>query len=242
MPNQSSQNGSGEPNGSAPELFRILLIDSSALSRSCFVAALEGVPSIAISSVSSVDDLTPAMIDTLRPDATALRIAGENLTDARLTQRLEKLGDLVPPARTILLARSESPDQLLCALRMGLGGFITTDLSLATTVRAMEMLSDGLSIYTYATLRSLHRLMDTLAPRARKGPLFTSSAHTTEASLTARQKEVLQLLVDGLSNKAIAYRLNISESTVKIHIRAIMERAGVMSRAQIISRFLSEKK
>src|SRR6218665_3751358 len=131
--------------------FRILLIDPSALSRSCFLAALESVPSIEISSVSSVEDLSASTIQDLRPDAIAMRVAGETLSEDRLIQRLERLGRLFPPEQTMLLARSEAPDQLLCALRMGVGGFITTDLSLASTVKAIELLREGLSIFTYAT-------------------------------------------------------------------------------------------
>lgn len=229
-------------NDSPAAAFRILLIDPSALSRSCFIAALKEVRSIEISGVPGVEDLSPAKIEELRPNAIALRVAGENLGEEMLTQRLQRLGTLFPPAQTMLLARSESPDQLLCALRMGIGGFITTDLSLATTVTAIEMLRDGLSIFTYATFQSLHRIMDSLTPKGRKGELFSTPVKLSDAMLTSRQREVLQLLLDGLSNKMIAFRLAISESTVKVHIRAIMERAGVKSRAQIISRFLSEKR
>lgn len=238
----TDRDGPPGSNDSEPTAFRILLIDPSALSRSCFIAAMEGVPSITMSSVPTVEDLDPHKIEELRPDAVALRVAGENLGEDRLTQRLEQLARLFPPAQTLLLARSESPDQLLCALRMGVGGFITTDLSLATTVTAIEMLREGLSIFTYSTFQSLHRLMDALAPKGRKGALFNTPVPLSDVNLTSRQREVLQLLVDGLSNKLIAYRLDISESTVKVHIRAIMERAGVKSRAQIISRFLSEKR
>lgn len=223
--------------------FRLLLIDPSALSRSCFVAALEGDHDIEIVGIADVSELNPARIEALRPHVIALRVAGENLTDDQLVQRLERLGQLFPPAQTMLLARSEAPDQLLNALRMGLGGFITTDLSLVATIKAMEILREGLAVFSYTTYQSLHRLLDTLAPPSRKAsPMFAMPVHAPGTQLTSRQQEVLQLLVDGLSNKAIAYRLGISESTVKVHIRAIMERTGVISRTQIISHYLSQRK
>ena len=224
------------------EKFRLLLIDPSALSRSCFVAALEGMDDIEIVGIADIDELNIDRVTALRPHVVALRITGESLSDDQLTQRFTRLGRLFPPAQTMVLARHEAPDQLLSALRMGLGGFITTDLSLTTTIKAMELLREGLSVFSYGTFQSLYRVMDSLAPKARKVPLLTNSPQMNEANLTARQREVLQLLVDGMSNKAIAFRLGISESTVKVHIRAIMERAGVISRTQIISRFLSGRK
>lgn len=224
--------------------FRILLIDPSALSRSCFVAALAGVPTVEINGVASVDELDTATIEDFRPDAIALRVAGEHLGEDRLVQRLEKLGSIFPPSRTMLLARSEAPDQLLCAMRMGVAGFITTDLSLATTVTSLQMLREGLSVYTYSTLQSLRRIADSLAPKGRRSrnALFPTPTPPSGKKFTSRQEEVLQLVVEGLSNKVIAFRLDISESTVKVHVRAIMERAGVKTRAQIISWFLREKK
>lgn len=224
--------------------FRILLIDPSALSRSCFIAALTGVPAIEISGVASVEELDLAAIEEFRPDAIALRVAGEQLGEDRLVQRLEKLGSIFPPARTMLVARSEAPDQLLCAMRMGIAGFITTDLSLATTLTSLQMLREGLSVYTYSTLQSLRRIADSLAPKGRRSrsALFPTPTPPSGKKFTARQEEVLQLLVEGLSNKVIAFRLNISESTVKVHVRAIMERAGVKTRAQLISWYLREKR
>jgi DNA-binding NarL/FixJ family response regulator len=230
--------------GSASSSFRILLVDPSALSRSCFIAALAGVPTIEISGVASVEDLDLTAIETFRPDAIALRVAGEHLGEDGLVKRLEKLGSIFPPARTMLLARNEAPDQLLCAMRMGVAGFITTDLSLAMTVTSLQMLREGLSVYTYSTLQSLRRIANSLAPKGRRSrnDLFPTPTSPSGKKFTARQEEVLQLLVDGLSNKVIAFRLNISESTVKVHIRAIMERSGVKTRAQIISWFLREKR
>ena len=227
---------------SVTENFRLLLIDPSALSRSCFVAALEGVNAIEVISIADMDELNADRIAALHPHVIALRINGENLTEDQLTQRFSRLSKLFPPAQTMVLARNEAPDQLLNALRMGLGGFITTDLSLTATIKAMEMLREGLSVFSYATFQSLHRVIDSLVPKTRKGPRLPGSAHGTDVQLTARQREVVQLLVDGLSNKAIAYRLSISASTVKVHIRAIMQRIGVISRTQIISHFLSDRK
>ncbi len=62
--------------------------------------------------------------------------------------------------------------------------------------------------------------------------------HARFNGLTVRQRDVLRLLSVGLSNKAIAKELLISESTVKVHIRAIMEQTGVHNRTQIITHFM----
>ena len=64
--------------------------------------------------------------------------------------------------------------------------------------------------------------------RRRNGADFQGMA------LTGRQQQVVQHLLEGLSNKEIAHRLGITESTVKVHVRSIMSRAGVMSRTQLV--------
>jgi DNA-binding NarL/FixJ family response regulator len=57
--------------------------------------------------------------------------------------------------------------------------------------------------------------------------------------LTPRQQEVVAILAKGLSNKAIASQLGISESTVKVHVRAIMSAVGVRNRTQFVARFFA---
>src|SRR3546814_3753593 len=99
----------------------------------------------------------------------------------------------------------------------------------------------GLMIYPHHMLQTLGKYG--AAP-------FNSASHSGEAAaaaglddgmLTPRQQDVLLLLARGLSNKAIASQLEISESTVKVHIRAIMERTGMMNRTQIVAHFRSEE-
>jgi DNA-binding NarL/FixJ family response regulator len=231
----------GASDSAGPDVLNVLLIDPSPLSRSCFLAALTGDETIAITAAASIAEVGLQSVKKGKLHVVVLRIAGEDLTEDQLTQRLVSLRDSFPGTNTMLLAATDAPDQLLCALRQGIAGFITTDLSLAATVRAIHLLHNGLAIYPYTSFHSLQRILATphLGVRSKRVPV--SQSHAQLESLTPRQQEVLQLLVEGMSNKSIAYRLGISESTVKVHIRAIMERTGVISRTQIISRFFSEK-
>jgi two-component system nitrate/nitrite response regulator NarL len=66
--------------------------------------------------------------------------------------------------------------------------------------------------------------------------LFPPPAPAPTEELTAREREVLQLLAEGLPNKAIAARLTISEHTVKFHVNAILTKLGVQSRTEAVVR------
>ena len=219
----------------------VLLIDPSPLSRSCFLAALEGDTSIVITALSLIGDIKSGLTPAAVPDVVVLAIAGEAISEQQLAKRLEQLRDIFPGVVTMLLGAPESTDHLLYALRAGIAGFITTDLSLASTIRAMHLMRDGLAIFPYALFRNLQKTIGAPSLTTERNRNIVANDQKSQINLTQRQQEVLQSLVEGMSNKAIAFQLGISESTVKVHIRAIMERTGVISRTQIISRFFSDK-
>jgi DNA-binding NarL/FixJ family response regulator len=103
-------------------------------------------------------------------------------------------------------------------LRAGAGGMLRTDASADQIVQAIKSVAAGLMIFDSA-----------LTPaRADEDALLEP--------LTPRESEVLRLLADGLPNKEIASRLNISEHTIKFHIRSILGKLGASSRTEAVSR------
>jgi two-component system, NarL family, response regulator YdfI len=100
------------------------------------------------------------------------------------------------------------------------GGMLRADASPDQVIHAIRSVASGLMIFDSA-----------LIPRPTEDDTFAES-------LTPRETEVLRLLADGLGNKEIAAHLNISEHTIKFHIRSILAKLGASSRTEAVSRGL----
>jgi DNA-binding NarL/FixJ family response regulator len=138
--------------------------------------------------------------------------------------------DLLKEARTYypelpiaMLSAKEDPQLAWQCLELGASGFIPKNTALAVLLSAIQlMLAGGRYIPPHILP---HMPM----------PKHNTSANNKYEQLTPRQAEVLELLYSGLSNKAIAHRLKISEATVKAHITAIFKLMGVSSRTKLIA-------
>ena len=217
---------------------RVLLVDPSPLSRSCLLAGFGENQAISITGCGHVEDLQQDPFPEGDPDVVILQAGGQDIASREFGDRLRALTQRFPGAATMLLSGPEDIGQMLAGLQLGVGAYITGDIALAPTIAALQLMREGLIIYPRATLNGLHGNMGALS---RNTALPDSlEMRSTDTALTPRQLDVLRLLARGLSNKAIATELDISESTVKVHIRAIMERTGMLNRTQIVAHFFRE--
>jgi DNA-binding NarL/FixJ family response regulator len=131
------------------------------------------------------------------------------------------LGDL--PIPVILLADPADSAQVNSALRAGVRGAIPRDATPQEIESAVHAVYAGLIVIT-----------PTLLAAALPDEHF--SAEELAEPLSGRELEVLDLLAEGLSNKLIAHRLNISEHTVKTHVGSIFAKLGASSRTEAVSR------
>src|SRR5439155_8790274 len=120
----------------------------------------------------------------------------------------------------VLLSSESDPGIFNRILHAGTGGMLQTDASPEQIVHAIKSVASGLMIF------------DGLVTPQRPGE------DPPAESLTPRESEVLRLLADGLGNKEIAARINLSEHTVKFHIRSILGKLGASSRTEAVSRGL----
>jgi NarL family two-component system response regulator YdfI len=134
---------------------------------------------------------------------------------------LLELLDLAP----LLLLTSE-PDSTVFnrMLDEGAGGILRADASSEQIVQAIASVTSGLMVLDGSLLHEFIRGSDDAAPMVEP--------------LTPREREVFALLSDGLGNKEIASRLNISEHTIKFHMRSILGKLGASSRTEAVSRGL----
>jgi DNA-binding NarL/FixJ family response regulator len=227
--------GHPDRSGEVDETVHVLLVDPSPLSRSCLLAGFSENPEIAVIACGHVEELGEGPLPNGEPSVVMLQTAGQDVQSREFGERLRALTIRFPGAATMLLSAPEDVGQMLAALRQGVGAYITSGIGVAPTIAAIRLMRDGLIVYP----RDMLSAISVSGGSAAKGSDIVSdlAPRPGDELLTPRQLDVLRLLARGLSNKAIASELDISESTVKVHIRAIMERTGMLNRTQIVAHF-----
>ena len=132
---------------------------------------------------------------------------------------LEQLRQACPAARLVVLADRVTIDGLRDAMAAGADGFLAKTVSPEALVQSLQLVMMGEKVYP-TNLASL--LAEAGAP-VPQGSL---------RGLSAREQEILHLLVTGASNKAIAIRLGITEATVKVHLKTVLRKVDVGNRTQ----------
>lgn len=210
----------------------LLIIDGSTLRRTCIAMALDTprfriLPQSALRATESGE----------APDIVLFQSSDSEQEGASLPVQIAEAHRLWPGAPILVIADHGNETLMLAAIAAGAQGLLRSSTGIATMQRTLLLLADGLAVYP-APLAA--------AARGRPSP-STGKAELTERIavavdrfklLTKRQRDVLRLLAQGASNKDIAQRLNISESTVKVHVRAIMAVNGASNRTQIVAHLL----
>ena len=154
-----------------------------------------------------------------------LRMPGMNGLEGLHTVRNRR-----PEVRMVVLSSIDDPDMVMEIINLGAAGFIPKKLSGAAMVSALQLVLSG-ERFIPSTLLMVGRSGDGSRGRGPRGAApLTDGNHT--GRLTQREKEVLSLLREGLPNKAIANRLNLSEVTIKSHLFSVFRKLGVANRVQ----------
>lgn len=213
MINATAQRGDASEPG-AP--VRLLVVDDHPIVRSGLAGLISTDPRLElVGSVSSGEQalvaVTERVVDVVLMD---LRLGGMDGVEA--TRRLL---EIAPEVEVLVLTTSSDRDDILRAFDAGACGYILKDADPAELVQAIHAAMRGESPMAWRTARTL---VDSRTPEG-AGDAVSSPSNGTEPvdvqHLTAREREVLLLLRDGLTNRDIAQRLGISESTVKAHLK-----------------------
>jgi len=203
---------------------QILLIDDHELFRSGLSTALWELSdnttiaeADSISTGRSIIEKSHQSLDLVLLDCTLPDGDGMDLL-----KHLRKDYPLLPVA---MLSASEDPKLMRLSLELGAIGYIPKTTSTSTMLSAIRlMLSGG----TYVPPKLLPALAST-------GDARVIQTTVNHGSLTQRQQEVLKLICQGLPNKEIAWRMHITEGTVKAHVSVILKARGCYSRKQLIA-------
>ena len=204
---------------------RVLLADDEQLVRTGLRLILGSEPDLEVVGEAADGEEAVALVGQLRPDVLLLdlRMPGVGGLDAiRQLQTTWGAG----PARThiVVLTTFDSDRNVLEALQAGAAGFLLKDAPADQLVAAIRAAATGDAVFAPAVAR---RVAQQLAHRRPAGI-------DRMDALTAREREVLGLMADGLSNAEIAGRLVIGEGTVKTHVARVLMKLGVRDRLQAV--------
>ena len=127
------------------------------------------------------------------------------------------------PMRSLLIAMEEKRDQFLRAIRSGVSGYVLQDASAMDVISAVRAVAQGDAV---CPPRMTRELFDYVA----KSPARSRATTGEDNALTRREQELVPLIGNGLTNKEIAARLNLSEETIKSHIHRILRKVGAEDR------------
>ncbi len=203
------------------ESIRVVLIDDHALCRRGLSELLEARAGIKVAGHTASADEAVRLLRDERPDLAIMDLRMSPVDGHRLLTRIRAEGIETP---VVVLTMSDSQEDLSRAFRAGVRGYLLKDMDPEEVIDAIRRAARGEMVVSPAMAV---KLVDLLLP---------SQQGTTRAdymkSLTDREREILEHLSNGKSNKAIALSLGISHDTVKLHVRHILAKLGLRSRVE----------
>ena len=203
---------------------RVLLIDDHALVRKGIEELLQSRGVQVVASVSSGEEGVRRARE-LSADLILLDLKMPGMTGIETLKELRASGVGVP---VVMLTMSREDADLSAALRGGARGYLLKDIEPEELVPALEAALRGDSVVAPEMVGSLARLVGSDA-----GPQGEARRPAAPfAELTPREREILECVADGFSNKMIARALEITDGTVKLHVKAILRKLGMRSRVE----------
>jgi DNA-binding NarL/FixJ family response regulator len=206
-------------------MIRVVVADDQALVRAGFVSLLDAQEDIEV--VGQADDGEDAirLAAELSPDVVLMDIRMPGVDGLSATRRIvadERLAD----ARVVILTTFGLDEYVFDAIRSGASGFLVKDTEPEELVQAVRVVAGGEALLSPSVTK---QLIAEFATRA-KEPVDAAGIE----ELTDREREVLALVAEGLSNDEIAGRLFVSPATAKTHVSRAMGKLGARDRAQLV--------
>lgn len=197
---------------------RILIVDDHQLAREGLKAVLAG-PNIEIVDMASTGEEAVEQVRRHQPEIVLMDIRlGAGIDGLEATRQIVALG---LGTRVLMLTLHEMPAYVREALAAGAAGYILKDAAIAELKAAIAQVRAGQSAVS----------LDLVNAAMRAAPLPGREADLSRM-LTDRERDVVALVAEGLTNKEIGRRLEISPATVKVHVERIIGKLGVADRTQ----------
>ncbi|MFC0042371.1 response regulator [Actinomadura rayongensis] len=206
-------------------MIRVVLADDQVLVRAGFRALLDAQDGVEVVGEAGTGDEAVELARRLRPDVLLMDIRMPGLDGLEATRRITADASL-EGVRIVILTTFELDEYVFEALRGGASGFLVKDTEPVELVAAVRAAARGDALLSPGVTR---RLIAEFAARA-KEPVVAPRLN----ALTDREREVMTLVGEGLSNEEIAARLVVSPATAKTHVSRTMIKLGARDRAQLV--------
>ena len=206
-------------------MIRVLLADDQTLVRAGFRALLDAQGDIEVAGEVSDGEQAVRLARQVVPDVVLMDIRMPG-TDGLAATRQIAADQRLAGVRVVILTTFELDEYVFEAIRSGAAGFLVKDADPDELVQAVRVVAGGAALLSPGVTR---RLISEFASRA-KPPQPAGLL----SELTDREREVLALVAEGLSNAEIAARLFVSPATAKTHVSRAMVKLGVRDRAQLV--------
>jgi DNA-binding NarL/FixJ family response regulator len=207
---------------------RILIADDHAVVRSGLHSILEMEGDLTVVAEASDGHQALALAQEMLPDIVLMDIKMGDWDGVTATRRIR---NSVPTTRVIVLTNHDQDELVFSSIRAGASGYLLKEVTAAQLANAIRTVADGFSLI-YPSIAA--RVLDEFG-RLRTTPAAVAGAEEDEGyhDLTGREREVLQLIAQGRSNKEIGGELKISERTVKTHVSNIFGKLELTDRTQV---------
>jgi DNA-binding NarL/FixJ family response regulator len=206
-------------------VIRVLLADDQALVRAGFRALLDAQDDIEVVGEAADGDEAVRMSRRLGPDVVLMDIRMPGADGLAATRSIVG-DDRLAGVRIVILTTFELDEYVFEAIRSGASGFLVKDTEPVELLRAVRAVAAGDALLSPGVTR---RLIGAFATQTRE-PQRTPALD----SLTEREREVMGLVAEGLSNDEIAERLYVSPMTAKTHVSRAMTKLAARDRAQLV--------
>ena len=211
---------------------RVMLVDDHPLVRSAVRQAIDAPDVEFVGEAGTAEDAYEIAMRS-KPDVMLVDIA---LPGASGVQLLRELAPRLPETRFVMLTVSTADENVLEAIDYGASGYLTKDLTPEALLRAVRGAHAGDLVMPR---RMAARLVRRLADRARRAP----SGHDplSDHGLSSREREVLRLLAEGMTDREIAGALTISSRTVETHVSSVLHKLGARNRVEAARHYRGER-
>jgi DNA-binding NarL/FixJ family response regulator len=205
---------------SNPLTVRVLIADDQTLFRVGLARLLEEDPRVEIVGQAGDGAEAVKLVGSLKPDVVLMDLKMPNLDGIEATRQIAATH---PGVKVLLLTTFEADNHVIQALKAGASGYILKDSKPDSIVSSLLAVMAGERVMASAVAnRVLEMLTGTTTPKE-----FYDG-------LTGREIEILKLLAGGMANKQIAYKLKISEKTVRNHVSNMYEKLNIYDRSQAV--------
>lgn len=218
------------------EKIRVLLVDDQSLIRMGFRMVLEATDDIEVVGEAADGRLAVQMVTALQPDVVLMDVRMPNMNGIEATKAII---EAYPQVRVLILTTFDLDEYAFGALRAGASGFLLKDAKHEELCAAIRAVASGEAMISARVTKRMLELYASQLPdgaeEAEAGPTVGAEIEDAKlASLTSRERDVLELIAKGYTNQEIADALFVSTTTVKTHVGNILAKIDARDRVQAV--------